>query len=270
MTRTILLTGATDGIGRLTAHTLAAGGHTLLLHGRSADKLARVAAEVTAVAGAGPVETFQADLSVPADVAAFGAAIAARDGVLDVIIHNAGVFTTPRVRTAEGLDIRFVVNTLAPYVLTRRWLSLLQPDARIVCLSSAAQAPVHIAALKGRGQLADFDAYAQSKLALTAWCRHLAAELGPDGPVVVAVNPGSMLASKMVRDAFGRAGRSLAVGADILVRAALDPAFADATGQYFDNDAGRFGPPHPAAMDDRQTARLVETLAALAEDWLPA
>ena len=87
-------------------------------------------------------------------------------------------------------------------------------------------------ALAGNKALEDGQAYAQSKLALTMWSVHLAQQIGADGPAVIAVNPASFLGSKMVRDAYGMDGNDLGIGADILCRAALDPAFGDATGRY--------------------------------------
>ena len=117
-------------------------------------------------------------------------------------------------------------------------------------------------ALAGQVRLEDYEAYAQSKLALTMWSRHLALELGKNGPVIVAVNPGSLLASKMVKEGFGVAGNDIRIGADILVRAALSDEFADASGQYFDNDAGQFNPPHPDALNPATTDKVVKAMKA--------
>lgn len=262
MAKTILLTGATDGIGLETAKMLAGQGHDLLLHGRSADKLERASQAVAAVSGAGPVETFLADLSSLSDTAALAESVVARRDHLDVLINNAGILRTPDPITPDGLDIRFVVNTIAPYLLTQRLLPLLGSGGRVVNLSSAAQSSVDVAALAGKARLADMEAYAQSKLAITMWSRHLA-RADPSGPMVVAVNPGSMLGSKMVREGFGVAGGDLRVGADILSRAALSDAFAGASGRYFDNDSGRFAPPHPDALDDAKVAGVMRVIESV-------
>ena len=122
-------------------------------------------------------------------------------------------------------------------------------EGRVINLSSAAQAPVNLKAFAGEVKLSHGAAYAQSKLALTMWSRSLAQELGGAGPAVVAVNPASLLGSKMVKEAFGMAGGDLRIGADILVRAALSDEFATASGKYFDNDSGRFASPHADALD---------------------
>lgn len=261
--KTILITGASDGLGRETALRLAAGGHHLLIHGRSAQKLQAAADEIRAVAGAGPVETFRADLSRLDAVAALADEIAAAHDRIDVLINNAGVYKTPEPVTAEGLDIRFVVNTLAPALLTRRLLPLIPADGRIVHLSSAAQAPVDLEALVGKRRLEAMQAYAQSKLALTIWSQALAEELGPDGPVTVAVNPGSLLATRMVKEGFGVAGNDIGIGADILSRASLSDEFAAASGKYFDNDSGRFAAPQAEAGNTKRVAAIVETIERL-------
>lgn len=256
MTKTILITGATDGIGLMTAKTLAAAGHTILIHGRSAAKLAKAAKEV-----GGSSHTYAADLSRMADVHALAADIRKDHATLDVIINNAGVLKIAHPVTADGYDARFMVNTFAPYVLTKALLPIMVKDGRVVNLSSAAQAPVDIDALHGRKQLSDMDAYAQSKLAITIWTREMAKDIDA-GRSVVAVNPGSLLASKMVKEGFGVAGNDLQIGADILREAALGASFADANGTYFDNDSGAFANPHVAALNADHSASVMQAIDA--------
>ncbi|EGV19965.1 SDR family NAD(P)-dependent oxidoreductase [Thiocapsa marina] len=268
MPKTIFITGSTDGIGLAAAQRLAAEGHRVLLHGRNPQKLEQAQASVAAHADDTRIDGYIADLSNLAEVAALAETLAAEHPRLDVLINNAGIFKTPKTRTRDGLDVRFAVNTLAPYLLTQRLLPVLGPDGRVVNLSSAAQSPVDPEALAGRVALADdFAAYAQSKLALTMWSRALALSLDPSlggaGPAVIAVNPGSMLGTKMVKDGFGVAGADIRIGAEILVRAALSEEFAGASGLYFDNDKGRFAAPHADALDAHKCAELVRQIDAV-------
>lgn len=265
MAKGILITGATDGIGLATARELVVLGHHVLLHGRSPAKLERVEKELAALPGAGSVETYLADLSVVAEVEELARAVAEEQPELDVLINNAGVFNSPQVIAESGLDVRFVVNTIAPYLLTRRLLPQLGASGRVVNLSSAAQSPVDPRALVGRVALSDGVAYAQSKLALTMWSSRLARSLGKGGPMIVAVNPGSLLGTKMVQEAFGVAGGEVAKGADILRRAALSEEFAEASGRYFDNDAGRFASPHPDALDPEKCRVIERAIEAFLE-----
>ncbi|KPA20779.1 3-oxoacyl-(acyl-carrier-protein) reductase FabG [Shimia sp. SK013] len=259
MTKTILITGATDGIGYETAKLLVSEGHRVLVHGRSAEKLGRVTQDLV-------VKGYRADLSSFSDTAAFAQAMNADFGTIDVLINNAGVLKTPKAQTADGLDVRFVVNTLTPYLLTCALLDQMPPDGRVVNLSSAAQAPVDLAAMRGQRELSAMEAYAQSKLAITIWSRELAVEL-PNGPLVVAVNPGSLLASKMVKEGFGVAGNDLSIGAEILRQAALSDTFLGKSGAYFDNDSGRFADPHRDALNTEKSAAVYAEIKALVAQY---
>ena len=263
MHKTILLTGATDGIGLETAKMLVAEGHTLLIHGRNAEKLAAVEKTLVAIPNAGVIESYIADLSDMADVEKLADEVIAKHKSLDVLINNAGIFKVSNSTAASGLDIRFVVNTIAPYQLTKRLLPLLGTAGRVVNLSSAAQAPVNIDALAGRVQLDDMQAYSQSKLAITQWTRSMALTFKENGPMVVAVNPGSLLGSKMVKEGFGVEGGDLAIGANILCRAALSDEFTSASGKYFDNDSGQFAAPHPDGLDTQKIDAVVAAIEAL-------
>lgn len=254
--KTLLITGSTDGIGLLTAKMLAESGHSVLLRGRSQQKLDEALAET-----GGDSQGYLADLSSPVDVVQLASAVLAREPRFDVLINNAGVLRTPRPRTQEGFDLRFMVNTFAPLMLTRHLMHILPKDGRIVNLSSAAQAEVEPTALAGETMLDDMGAYAQSKLAIMIWSQQLAKDL-PDGPTVVAVNPGSLLASKMIKEGFGIGGNDLAIGAELLCDAALGERFSSASGQYSDNDAGSFAPPHPAAQRPEHVRTVMQGIEA--------
>ncbi len=263
MQKTILITGSTDGIGLETARMLVSQGHNVLLHGRNPARLDEVEKSLSALPNGGRVESYVSDLSRLADVETLAKAVAEKHAKLDVLINNAGVFKTSERITPDGLDVRFAVNTIAPYLPTQRLLPLLGASARVVNVSSAAQSPVDSHALAGRGKLSDGAAYAQSKLALTMWSRSMALALKDDGPAIIAVNPGSMLGSKMVKQAFGVDGGDLRIGAEILCRAALSDEFATASGRYFDNDTGRFAAPHPDALNANNCEAIVRVIEAV-------
>ena len=95
------------------------------------------------------------------------------------------------------------------------------------------------------------------------WSRDMALTLGDTGPVIIAVNPGSLLGSKMVKESFGITGGDIRIGANIVRRAALDDAFASASGLYFDNDQGRFASPHPDALNPAKTRRIVDAIETI-------
>ncbi len=266
MTKTILVTGATDGIGLATVHVLAGLGHTILLHVRNVDKLNTVQTELAGLAQGGRIHSYVADLSRVNEVEALAQAVAADHTNLDVLINNAGVYHTPVTKTEDGLDTRFAVNTFAPYLLANCLWDLLcsSRGSRVINLSSAAQSPVQIDALIGKTTLSAGEAYAQSKLALTMWTQEQALVSGETGPKVIAVNPGSMLGSKMVKEAFGVAAGDVSQGADVLVKVAVSDDFADANGRYFDNDSGKFAALHPDALDRRKSKAVVDAI----EDFL--
>ena len=263
MQKTILVTGSTDGIGLEAAKTLVSWGHHVLIHGRNPTKLAEAERVIRELPGEGRVEGYVADLSVVANAESLATAVRDGHATLDVLINNAGVFRTPDMLTPDGLDVRFAVNTIAPFVLTQRLLPLMDTSGRVINVSSAAQAPVDLQAVAGRVQLSDAEAYAQSKLALTMWSRRMAMALAGEGPAVIAVNPGSLLGTKMVREGYGITGADVGIGADILARAALADEFSVASGLYYDNDAGQFAPPHPDALDPHKCQALVGAVEAV-------
>lgn len=271
MRKTILITGSTDGIGLEAARILVAQGHYVLLHGRNPAKLEDVKKNLSGLPGGGRVESYLADLSRLSDVEALAKAATERHTNLDVLVNNAGVLKSANPITQEGLDVRFAVNAIAPYLLTQRLLPLIGASGRVINLSSAAQSPVDLEALSGRARLTDeFAAYAQSKLALTMWSRSMALSLQDAGPTIIAVNPGSLLGTKMVKEGFGMDGKDIHTGANILCRLALDDEFATATGLYFDNDSGQFASPHRDALNTQKSEATVHAIeAVLAQSTSP-
>ena len=259
MSKTILITGSTDGIGLETAKMLVNDGHNVILHGRSDAKLEAAKSELSQLSSEWGGRAYMADLSELAGIDSLAEALTRDFSKIDVLINNAGVYKTPNPLAQNGLDIRFMVNTIAPAVLTDALMPLLGSEGRVISLSSAAQAPVSLDALAGQVRVGDMDAYSQSKLALTMWSSQMAKE-HPSGPVFIAVNPGSLLASKMVKEGFGVAGNDIRIGAEILSRLSLAPEAAAASGKYFDNDRGSFGPPHADGQNSQKSAAVTTAI----------
>ena len=266
MKKTILITGSTDGIGLVTAKSLVQLGHHVLIHGRSESKLSAAKEELLAINDSAEIATYKADLSLIGEVRKLVEAIKHDHTKIDVLINNAGVFVVPETLTKDGFDARFMVNTIAPYLLTQQLLPLMDNSGRVVNLSSAAQAPLDPSELSKPSALSDSAVYAKSKLALTMWSRQMALSLGDNSPMIVAVNPKSFLGSKMVEQAYGVAGGNLQLGADILIKAALSEEFSNASGRYFDNDIGQFTSPHQDALTSEKIAKVAQVIEQIIAD----
>ena len=261
--KTILITGSTDGIGKLTAIQLAKQGHRIFMHGRNKAKLLDSIQEVSILTGNREIKGFVSDFSILAEVYQFADFIKSEISSLDVLINNAGIFNSVKERTRDGFDIRFAVNYFAPFVLTSELTPVLQTSQypRVINLSSAAQQPVSLEALKGNQKLTAQNAYAQSKLALTMWSMHLAKE--ESNLVSIPVNPGSLLNTKMVKEAFGQYWSSADKGANILTELAISEKILSKSGNYFDNDRGTFSQAHIDAYDQEKINELMEVTKQL-------
>lgn len=258
MKKTILITGSTDGIGKLAAIKLAKDGHEIYLHGRNEEKLSKVISEIKSLANNENVKGFVADFSDMDAVKQMAQQINKEVSKIDVLINNAGVFKSPTAQNKDGLDIRLVVNYLAPYLLTKELIPLLNKAeaSRLINLSSAAQAPVSLEALAGKSLLSEQVGYAQSKLALTMWSFYLAKTL--PNIAIIAVNPGSLLNTNMVKEAYGKFWSSADKGGNILYDLAVSKDYEGFTGKYFDNDKGLFGKAHADAYNETAVDKLIE------------
>jgi NAD(P)-dependent dehydrogenase (short-subunit alcohol dehydrogenase family) len=266
MKRSILITGSTDGVGKLTALRMAMEGHQVYLHGRNAKKVADVVEELKSASGNKYVAGFVSDFSDLNSVKQFAQEVKEQVPQLDVLINNAGVFKSPNFLNHDGLDIRFVVNYLAPYLLTNELFPLLKKgnDARIINLSSAAQSTISYNAMMANEKVSENAAYAMSKLALTMWSFYLAEE--QKDIAVIAVNPGSLLNTKMANEAYGTHWSSADKGVDIVHELALDPSHQSKSGQYFDNDSGVYARAHQDAYDSDAVQRLISTTKKLIKE----
>ncbi|MEU7027915.1 SDR family NAD(P)-dependent oxidoreductase [Streptomyces sp. NPDC046275] len=260
--RTTLVTGATSGMGRDLALALAAHGGTLLLHGRDAGRLDAVAAEVRAAHPGTAVRTYRADLSDLDQVHALADRVRAAEPHLDGLVHNAvaGGGPRPLVRelSAQGHELRFAVNHLAPYALTRGLLPLLTASApaRVVNVASIGQEEIDFDDVMLERDYEGLRAYCRSKLALIMGTFDLAEELAGTGVTVNALHPAHLMDTPGVR-AYGLAP---AVGTDEgvrpTVRLLLDPGLAGVTGRYFDRFTEARA--HAQAHDPAARARLRE------------
>ena len=267
MKKSILITGSTDGIGKLAALKLAKAGHHVYIHGRIRQKVDNTILEISDLSNNKDIEGFVADFSNLIEVDKMADEILERVSQLDVLINNAGVFKSSQSHKNNGFDLRFAVNYLSPYHLTERLLPSIQnsDNPRIINLSSAAQSAVSLEALSGDLPISVQEAYAQSKLALTMWSFDLAHRL--KNIVVIAVNPGSLLNTRMVQEAYGTSWSSADKGRDILYDLATEKEYNSASGKYFDNDKGdpkgSFGKAHADAYNWDKIDELRMTTKAL-------
>ncbi|UJH67860.1 SDR family NAD(P)-dependent oxidoreductase [Allomuricauda sp. SCSIO 65647] len=255
--KTILITGSTDGIGKLTALKLAKDGHKILVHGRNPKKVENTVSEIKNNTSSGRTNGLVSDLSDFESIGRMVSNIPESISKIDVLINNAGVFKSSAPSNQDGLDLRFAVNYFAPYLLTNGLLPLLQKSnsPRVINLSSAAQSTVSLTALSGQERISDQKAYAQSKLALTMWSFAFAKKY-PE-ITTIAVNPGSLLNTKMVQEAYGQHWSSADKGAAILYELGVSERFSNHSGQYFDNDKGDFNKAHTDAYDNEKIRRLL-------------
>lgn len=255
--KTILITGSTDGVGKLTALKLAKSGYQILLHGRNEGKLKKTIEEIKETTANDKISGFVSDLSDFNSLHKMIKEISNKFLSIDVLINNAGVFKSTIEKNQEDLDMRFAVNYFAPYQLTNGLVPILKNSSspRIINLSSAAQSTFSMEALKGKEPNSNNEAYAQSKLALTMWSLAFA-KANPD-ITTIAVNPGSLLNTNMVKEAYGHYWSPADKGANILVELAVSEKHKENSGKYFDNDKGDFSNAHNDAYNQAKVDLLI-------------
>jgi NAD(P)-dependent dehydrogenase (short-subunit alcohol dehydrogenase family) len=233
--RTILITGSTDGIGKLTALAIAGQQAQVLVHGRNKSKLADVVSELKAATGNRNIGGFTADLSSMDEVRGLAVAVLAAYPALDVLINNAGVGTADQGLSKDGYELRFAVNYLAPFLLTQLLLPALKKaaPARIVNVSSAGQHPIDFDDVMLETDSNDLRAYCQSKLALIMFSIDLAERLENDRVTVNSLHPGTYLNTNMVRRAGITPLGDPQDGADAVAFLAVSSQVEDTTGKYF-------------------------------------
>ncbi len=234
--QTILITGATDGLGRATAHELASGGATVLVHGRSRDRGEETLAELRA-AGARSAYLHVADLSSLAEVRRLAAEVEKTHERLDVLVNNGGIIVDERELSHDGYELTFAVNYLSHFLLSELLLPLLRRSApaRIVNVASIGQSPIDFDDVMLERGYSGSRAYGQSKLAQIMFSFELAERLGGEqGITVNALHPATLMETKMVRDHVGRARSTVAEGVEALTRLAVADELDGVTGRFFD------------------------------------
>jgi NAD(P)-dependent dehydrogenase (short-subunit alcohol dehydrogenase family) len=259
--QTILVTGATDGLGRGVATAFAAEGATLLLNGRSPERLDAVVGEIGAETGNANLRPYLADLASLDDVRRLADEVVGREPRLDALVNNAGIGTTlpgdgERMVSADGYELRFAVNYLSGFRLTHRLAELLAASApaRIVNVSSAGQAPIDFDDVMLEHGYSGTRAYTQSKLAQVMFTIDLAEELRDRGVTVNCLHPATYMPTKMVLHARGEGVSPLEDGVRATVRLVASPELDGVTGRYFNGEIE--SDPHPQARDPAARARL--------------
>lgn len=261
MAKTVLITGATSGMGRYLATLLAGLGWTVIAHGRSDRRLAEL---VDTVPGVIPVRADLADLRQVDELARTVRDTTTR---LDVLVNNAavgfGAPGDPRELSADGHELRFAVNYLAPVRLTRllRPLLVASAPARIVNIGSLGQHPVDLDDLALANGYNGTDAYRRSKWALAAFTFDLADELRPSAVTVNCIHPASFMATTMVLDSGIAPRSSIADGGDPTLRLITDVSLGRVTGTFFDGE--KPAQAHSLAYDPSVRRALRERTDAL-------
>jgi NAD(P)-dependent dehydrogenase (short-subunit alcohol dehydrogenase family) len=265
-TKLILLTGATDGIGKETARQLVALGHEVIVHGRDRQKVAVVVDELQRASGRTLPEPLIADFSSLQEVRRMGADLNARGVVVDVLLHNAGVFVRTAQRSVDGYELTIAVNHLAPFLLTQLVIESLKQaqQGRVVVVSSVAhgRGSLDLAVIDDKASQPGFTgyrAYADSKLMNVLFSNELAKRLSSTSVTSNALHPG-VVSTKLLTEGFKMKGQdSVDDGAATSVFLATDPSVSKTSGRYFVKSAAT--EPSPKAKSATDALRLWEASA---------
>jgi NAD(P)-dependent dehydrogenase (short-subunit alcohol dehydrogenase family) len=269
--RTALVTGATDGVGRLVALRLGRDGWRVLVHGRDRTRGEAVVREI-AQAGGG-AEFLAADLASLAEVRRLADEVGDVTGHLELLVNNAGIGTAGNVsgrqQSADGHELRFAVNYLAGFLLTRLLLAMLKASApaRIVNVSSAGQQAIDFDDVMLTRRYSGTAAYCQSKLAQILFTVDLAEELKGTGVIVNALHPSTYMNTTMVRQAGMSPMSRVEDGADAILQLAAAPAIEGRSGLYF--NVLKEARANAQAYDTEARRRLRDLSFALTVPFVP-
>ncbi len=234
--KTALITGSTDGVGRMVATRLGEDGWRILVHGRDRTRGDEVVAAIKAAGGS--AEFLQADLSALAEVRRLASAVQQTTKRLDLLINNAGIGSGGpqgrREESADGHELRFAVNYVSGFLLTHLLLPLIKNSepARIVNVSSLGQQAIDFDDVMLTHDYSGMRAYRQSKLAQILFTIDLASELDGTGITVNALHPATFMNTAMVRQ-FGTPMSTVEEGADAILKLAMSPDLERRSGLYF-------------------------------------
>jgi NAD(P)-dependent dehydrogenase (short-subunit alcohol dehydrogenase family) len=234
--KTALITGSTDGVGRVVATRLGQDGWRVLVHGRDRERGERVVSEIKNAGGA--AEFLAADLASLADVRRLAEAVHKTTERLELLINNAGVGSGGqqgvRQTSADGYELRFAVNYLAGFMLAQLLLPLIEKSApaRIVNVSSLGQQAIDFDDVMLTRGYSGSRAYCQSKLAQILFTIDLAAELRGAGVTVTALHPATYMNTTMVRLSGVTPISSVEEGADAILKLAVSPQVEEQSGRY--------------------------------------
>jgi len=237
--KTILITGSTDGVGRVAAKRLAAAGARVLVHGRDLERGRSLVAEIEA-GGRGEADFLRADLASLAEVRRLAEAVNSSEESLDVLINNAGIgsggASGQRATSHDGFELRFAVNYLAGFLLTHLLLPkiLASKPSRIVNVASLGQAPLDFEDVMINRGYSGSRAYSQSKLAQIMFTIDLAEALTREGVTVNSLHPATYMNTTMVRQSGTTPISSVEEGADAILNLVLSPAFEGRGGLFLD------------------------------------
>ena len=257
--KTVLITGATDGIGLQTVREMGALGANLILHGRNPAKLEKAMGMARGIQGVGDVKGFLADLASLQDIKRMVGEL--RSGVdrIDVLINNAGVFMNRKVLSKDGYEMTFAVNHLAPFALTLQLMDriLAGSPSRIVNVSSMAHqgAVMDPQNLQGEKDWSPFGSYGLSKLCNILFTMELSRRLEGTDVVTHALHPG-VITTKLLTAGFGNIGSPLDTGARTVMMVATDPEVGKQSGNYYSDR--REKQPSREATDRRAAEQLWE------------
>jgi len=256
--KTILVTGATDGLGLAVARRLAELGAGVLVHGRNPQKLERVLAGMPAGHSSGP-HGYLADLSSLEETRRLARDVAGEHEGLDGLVNNAGIVERERRLSADGHELVLAVNHLSHFLLTLELLPMLRTarSPRVVNVASIGQQAIDFSdVMLERGYNAQ-RSYAQSKLAQVMFTFELAERLAPDSPVCTnALHPATLMDTKMVRGFGSRVQRRVEEGMRATTRLVADDELEGVTGKYFDGEEASAA--DPQAYDPEARRRLWE------------